>query len=107
MLLSNEEIPRLSGMDWCARPTDWRRGDTIDFPYAILEIKLQDASPEWVSEVVGLPYITPVKKFSVRFLSILEGVLFFVPHAWRTEIPNGMCAVSHGAHRASPALVYG
>jgi SPX domain protein involved in polyphosphate accumulation len=74
MLLSNEEIPRLSGTDWCARPTDWRRGDTIDFPYAILEIKLQDASPDWVSEVIALPYITPVKKFSVRFLSILEGM---------------------------------
>lgn len=58
-----------------AVPGDWCRDmaaplpahDAVYFPYAVVEIKLQEAPPDWVAGLLGTGMLLPVPKFS-KFL---------------------------------------
>lgn len=62
---------------WCAAvdtldPTEFQEhvelGEIHEFPYGILEIKLQKEAPDWVSELLDSGVLVPVQKFS-KFLT--------------------------------------
>eukprot|EP00698_Gefionella_okellyi_P007729 TRINITY_DN1886_c0_g1_i1.p1 TRINITY_DN1886_c0_g1~~TRINITY_DN1886_c0_g1_i1.p1 ORF type:complete len:973 (+),score=217.01 TRINITY_DN1886_c0_g1_i1:67-2985(+) len=63
MVLSNERLTFRDG-EWCMRPEDVPADQRIEFPFSILEIKLQGETPAWVADLLAQPYITAVKKFS-------------------------------------------
>jgi hypothetical protein len=49
----------------CDGPALGRPGAAVDFPYSILEIKLQgEGTPEWLLQVLGTGIAVPVRKFS-------------------------------------------
>jgi hypothetical protein len=58
------------GTGWCRRldaAPPLAAGELIEFPFAILEIKLQDAAPEWVAELLASGRLVQCTKFS-KFL---------------------------------------
>jgi SPX domain protein involved in polyphosphate accumulation len=58
------------GTGWCRRldaSPPLAPGELIEFPFAILEIKLQDAAPDWVAELLASGRLVQCTKFS-KFL---------------------------------------
>ncbi len=56
--------------DWCAQLESRGAlppGDAVRFPYAILELKLQEATPAWVDGLLRSGALVPVPRFS-KFL---------------------------------------
>eukprot|EP01023_Acetabularia_acetabulum_P064185 TRINITY_DN823_c0_g1_i10.p1 TRINITY_DN823_c0_g1~~TRINITY_DN823_c0_g1_i10.p1 ORF type:complete len:741 (+),score=111.50 TRINITY_DN823_c0_g1_i10:170-2392(+) len=60
--------PKLPG-DWCRNTVTAPvpPHDLIKFPYGIVEVKLQDAAPDWVRTLISSGLLVPVPKFS-KFL---------------------------------------
>eukprot|EP00163_Fabomonas_tropica_P015480 TRINITY_DN28278_c0_g1_i1.p1 TRINITY_DN28278_c0_g1~~TRINITY_DN28278_c0_g1_i1.p1 ORF type:complete len:702 (+),score=120.81 TRINITY_DN28278_c0_g1_i1:128-2233(+) len=67
---------------WCRGGSEELLPQDVErFPYAILEIKLQDASPPWIEGLMQLCEIREVHKFS----KFLHGISTFYPHKTRVE----------------------
>jgi hypothetical protein len=88
MLLLREGAAARNGSGWCSPleslpqlPTS----DAVRFPYAILEVKLQDreASPAWVHELKTSGVLVEVPKFS----KFLHGMALLNPDKIR-EVPS-------------------
>lgn len=88
LLLREGAATRNGSSDWCSpleslaqRPAS----DAVRFPYAILEVKLQDrkASPAWVHELKTSGVLVEVPKFS----KFLHGVALLQPEQIR-ELPS-------------------
>eukprot|EP01025_Chloroclados_australasicus_P029400 TRINITY_DN2938_c0_g1_i11.p1 TRINITY_DN2938_c0_g1~~TRINITY_DN2938_c0_g1_i11.p1 ORF type:complete len:793 (-),score=44.46 TRINITY_DN2938_c0_g1_i11:198-2576(-) len=60
--------PKLAG-DWCRDTVTCPlpREDLVKFPYAIVEVKLQDSAPDWVRGLIETGLLVAVPKFS-KFL---------------------------------------
>lgn len=77
-LVFSNEVSTDDGL-WCSRPEKLKADDVLPFPYAVLEIKLQEGSPDWVDHIVQQPYVIQVKKFSVCPPTIIFRLAVFIP----------------------------
>ena len=72
---------------WCRRLGGAPLGahECVEFPFAILEIKLQDTAPPWISELLASGRLVQCTKFS-KFLhgtaALRTGLVDKLPHWW-------------------------
>lgn len=55
-MVDERDAPRSSPDAWCRRldaDTPLAGRECVDFPFAVLEVKLQDAAPDWVEELLA------------------------------------------------------
>jgi SPX domain protein involved in polyphosphate accumulation len=85
MLDERDAPPGADGVHgWCRRPDAMpplAQQQVVEFPFAVLEIKLQDQAPDWVEELLASGRLVQCTKFS----KFLHGAcaLFAMPHCWR------------------------
>ncbi|KAL4433860.1 hypothetical protein ABPG75_000301 [Micractinium tetrahymenae] len=90
--------PRAPG-DWCrdmAAPLPPH--DAVYFPYAVVEIKLQEAPPAWVTDLLGTGMLLPVPKFS----KFLHGAALLFQHRC-LNVPYWFLPDEHDPRMMSPA----
>ena len=52
-MIREQRAPRKQG-DWCRdMSSPLAKNDVIDFPYTVLEVKLQDEPADWVNKLTG------------------------------------------------------
>lgn len=82
--------------------------DVVEFPYAILEVKLQAEPPEWVEELLASGMLTACTKFS-KFLhgsaALRPGLARKVPHWWDDQEVLPPAATSATASSAASAAM--
>jgi len=82
--------------------------DVVEFPYAILEVKLQAEPPEWVEELLASGMLTACTKFS-KFLhgsaALRPGLARKVPHWWDDQEVLPPAASSAASSAAMPRIV--
>ena len=101
---------------WAAwhRPLDGKHPvaphELVDFPYAVLEVKLQDAEPKWVTALLASGRLIPCTKYS-KFLhgtaSLRVHEVDRLPHWWDDASvvpPSALAAVTTGGTAPRRAL---
>eukprot|EP01024_Parvocaulis_polyphysoides_P009222 TRINITY_DN12837_c0_g2_i3.p2 TRINITY_DN12837_c0_g2~~TRINITY_DN12837_c0_g2_i3.p2 ORF type:complete len:378 (+),score=48.56 TRINITY_DN12837_c0_g2_i3:1259-2392(+) len=89
--------PKLAG-DWCRNTVSAPVPDdqVVKFPYGIVEVKLQDAAPDWVRTLINTGLLVPVPKFSkfLHGMAMLFGDKIESAPYWFLPDPNNSEFVS-------------